>query len=144
MLRFKLTRLTGCDFPLHTDPDGWKTGQLLQKLTSAWNFMNIHWNKCWTFSWMMKQKSLHFGEIIRKMGWKSSNIQFGGLWNSPGWIWSREDLAYGLVIGSNHWNIWMSPNQLQGSNVHQIWPNGIIFHQPRYTWNKGVSMDFPY
>ncbi len=24
-----------------------------------------------------------------------------------------------------------------------IWPNGIIFHQPRFPWNKGISLTKP-
>ena len=27
--------------------------------------------------------------------------------------------------------------------ISWIWPNGIIFHQPRFPWNKGISLTKP-
>ena len=39
--------------------------------------------------------------------------------------------------------VYMIPkrNQHQGHEEKgRIWPNGIIFHQPRFPWNKGISL----
>ena len=46
-----------------------------------------------------------------------------------------------------HWPA-AAPTHLQsiapaGETQYQIWENGIIFHQPRFPWNKGISLTKP-
>ncbi len=65
---------------------------------------------------------------------KSCRFAISGSW-PPRW----EELV------GNHPNDWMASwTEVIGSMViGSICPNGIIFHQPKFSWNKGISWDFP-